>query len=82
MDLVHHTERSRFKVGPDIHMAYRRTGVRGNPARDDRKRRVMAVRSVFCPGRADLYPVCAREIIQTDATTAEMVKLMENTYRM
>ncbi len=31
---------------------------------------------------ADLYSIFVKgEIIQTDATTAEMVKLMENTYR-
>jgi UDP-N-acetyl-D-mannosaminuronic acid dehydrogenase len=77
-------ERSGMKVGPDIHLAFARAGIAGaNPAGVDRKRpRDRRIRPPLRSGRArSVFPVCAARSSRPTPTTAEMVKLMENTYR-
>lgn len=78
-------ERSGLKVGADIHLAYSPERVLpGQILREliENARVIGGVDRASAQAGRDLYALFVRgEIIQTDATTAEMVKLMENTYR-
>jgi UDP-N-acetyl-D-mannosaminuronic acid dehydrogenase len=78
-------ERSGLKVGPDIHLAYSPERVLpGQILREliENARVIGGFDRRSAEAGRDLYALFVRgEIIQTDATTAEMVKLMENTYR-
>ena len=78
-------ERSGLKVGPDIHLAYSPERVLpGQILREliENARVIGGIDRSSAQAGNDLYTLFVRgEIIQTDATTAEMVKLMENTYR-
>lgn len=78
-------ERSGLKVGADIHLAYSPERVLpGQILREliENARVIGGVDRASALAGHDLYALFVRgEIIQTDATTAEMVKLMENTYR-
>lgn len=78
-------ERSGLKVGRDIHLAYSPERVLpGQILREliENARVIGGVDRASAQAGHDLYALFVRgEIIQTDATTAEMVKLMENTYR-
>ncbi len=78
-------ERSGLKAGQDFHLAYSPERVLpGQILREliENARVIGGVNSASAEAGRDLYGVFVRgEIILTDATTAEMVKLMENTSR-
>jgi len=77
--------RSGLKAGRDFHLVYSPERVLpGQILREliENARVIGGVTSESAQAGADLYSIFVKgEIIQTDATTAEMVKLMENTYR-
>ncbi len=78
-------ERSGLKAGEDFHLAYSPERVLpGQILREliENARVIGGIDRASAEAGRDLYATFVRgEIIQTDATTAEMVKLMENTYR-
>lgn len=78
-------ERSGLKAGPDFHLAYSPERVLpGQILREliENARVIGGIDAASAQAGHDLYATFVRgEIILTDATTAEMVKLMENTYR-
>lgn len=78
-------ERSGLKAGRDFYLAYSPERVLpGQILREliENARVIGGVTPESAQAGADLYSVFVKgDIIQTDATTAEMVKLMENTYR-
>lgn len=78
-------ERSGLKAGEDFHLAYSPERVLpGQILREliENARVIGGVDRASAEAGRDLYGIFVRgEIILTDATTAEMVKLMENTYR-
>ncbi|MGB7874381.1 MAG: nucleotide sugar dehydrogenase, partial [Anaerolineales bacterium] len=78
-------ERSGLKAGSDFHLAYSPERVLpGQILREliENARVIGGVTTESAQLGAELYKTFVRgEIIQTDATTAEMVKLMENTTR-
>ncbi|HEX8993319.1 MAG TPA: nucleotide sugar dehydrogenase [Anaerolineales bacterium] len=77
--------RSGLRAGQDFHLAY--SPERVLPGRIlieliQNARVIGGVTPESAQAGADLYSIFVKgEIVQTDATTAEMVKLMENTYR-
>ncbi len=77
--------RSGLKAGLDFHLVYSPERVLpGQILREliENARVIGGVTSESAQAGADLYSIFVKgEIVQTDATTAEMVKLMENTYR-
>ncbi len=86
MDLVRPIlERSGLKAGADFHLAY--SPERVLPGRilqelSENARVIGGVDAESAVAGKDLYAHFVKgEIVLTDATTAEMVKLMENTYR-
>jgi UDP-N-acetyl-D-mannosaminuronic acid dehydrogenase len=78
-------EKSGLKAGRDFHLAYSPERVLpGQILREliENARVIGGVDAASSEAGRDLYAAFVRgEIILTDATTAEMVKLMENTYR-
>ncbi len=78
-------ERSTLKAGIDFHLCYSPERVLpGQILREliENSRVIGGVTPESAQAGADLYATFVKgQIIQTDATTAEMVKLMENTYR-
>ncbi|MBA4421226.1 MAG: UDP-N-acetyl-D-mannosamine dehydrogenase [Anaerolinea sp.] len=78
-------ERSGLKAGEDFYLAYSPERVLpGQILREliDNARVIGGVNQASAEAGRDLYATFVKgEIILTDATTAEMVKLMENTYR-
>jgi UDP-N-acetyl-D-mannosaminuronic acid dehydrogenase len=78
-------EQSGLKAGSDFYLAYSPERVLpGQILREliENARVIGGVTAESAQVGADLYAVFVKgDIIQTDATTAEMVKLMENTYR-
>ena len=78
-------ERSGLKAGVDFHLAYSPERVLpGQILREliENARVIGGVTPASAQAGRDLYALFVKgEIVQTDATTAEMVKLMENTYR-
>ena len=78
-------EKSGFKAGVDFHLAYSPERVLpGHILREliENARVIGGVNPASAQAGRDLYATFVRgEIIQTSATTAEMVKLMENTTR-
>jgi UDP-N-acetyl-D-mannosaminuronic acid dehydrogenase len=78
-------ERSGLKSGSDFHLCYSPERVLpGQILRElvENARVIGGVTPESARAGAALYATFVRgEIVQTDATTAEMVKLMENTYR-
>jgi UDP-N-acetyl-D-mannosaminuronic acid dehydrogenase len=78
-------ERSGLKAGSDFHLCYSPERVLpGQIMRElvENARVIGGMTSESAQAGHDLYKIFVKgEIIQTDATTAEMVKLMENTYR-
>jgi UDP-N-acetyl-D-mannosaminuronic acid dehydrogenase len=78
-------ERSGLKAGTDFHLAYSPERVLpGQILREliENARVIGGIDVESSQAGRDLYATFVRgEIILTDATTAEMVKLMENTYR-
>lgn len=78
-------ERSGLRAGPDFHLAY--TPERVLPGRilqelTENPRVIGGVDAPSAEAGRDLYATFVRgDIVLTDATTAEMVKLMENTSR-
>ena len=78
-------EKSGLKAGRDFHLAYSPERVLpGQILREliENARVIGGVTPESAEAGRDLYRVFVKgEIILTDATTAEMVKLMENTYR-
>ncbi len=78
-------ERSGLKAGVDFHLAYSPERVLpGQILRElvENARVIGGVTPEAAQAGYDLYATFAKgEIVKTDATTAEMVKLMENTYR-
>jgi len=78
-------ERSGLKAGVDFHLVYSPERVLpGQILREliENARVIGGITPASAQAGRDLYAVFVKgEIIQTDATTAEMVKLMENTYR-
>ncbi|RME05534.1 MAG: nucleotide sugar dehydrogenase [Anaerolineae bacterium] len=78
-------ERSGLKAGVDFHLAYSPERVLpGQILREliENARVVGGVDAASARAARELYATFVRgEIIETTATTAEMVKLMENTYR-
>ena len=78
-------ERSGLKAGLDFHLAYSpETVFPGQILKEltDNDRVIGGIDSASAEAGRDLYGIFAHgEISLTDATTAEMVKLMENTYR-
>ncbi len=78
-------EKSGLKAGTDFHLAYSPERVLpGQILREliENARVIGGITPQSAQAGHDLYAIFVRgEIIQTDATTAEMVKLMENTYR-
>jgi UDP-N-acetyl-D-mannosaminuronic acid dehydrogenase len=78
-------ERSGLKAGSDFYLAYSPERVLpGQILREliENARVIGGVTAESAQVGTDLYAVFVKgDIIQTDATTAEMVKLMENTYR-
>ncbi|MDI6770699.1 MAG: nucleotide sugar dehydrogenase [Anaerolineales bacterium] len=78
-------ERSGLKAGVDFHLVYSPERVLpGQILREliENARVIGGITPASAQAGRDLYAVFVRgEIVQTDATTAEMVKLMENTYR-
>ncbi|HEX2978926.1 MAG TPA: UDP-N-acetyl-D-mannosamine dehydrogenase [Anaerolineaceae bacterium] len=78
-------ERSGLKAGQDFHLAYSPERVLpGQILREliENARVIGGIDPASSAAGRDLYSTFVRgEIILTDSTTAEMVKLMENTYR-
>ena len=78
-------ERSGLKAGADFHLAYSPERVLpGQILREliENARVIGGIDRASAEAGRDLYATFVRgEIVLTDATTAEMVKLMENTYR-
>jgi UDP-N-acetyl-D-mannosaminuronic acid dehydrogenase len=78
-------ERSGLKAGADFHLAYSPERVLpGQILREliENARVIGGVTPASAQAGAELYSVFVKgQVIQTDATTAEMVKLMENTTR-
>ena len=78
-------ERSGLKAGVDFHLAYSPERVLpGQILREliENARVIGGITTQAAQAGRDLYATFVKgEIILTDATTAEMVKLMENTYR-
>lgn len=78
-------EKSSLKAGSDFHLCYSPERVLpGQILREliENSRVIGGVTSESAQAGAGLYSIFVKgQIIQTDATTAEMVKLMENTYR-
>ncbi len=78
-------ERSGLKAGSDFYLAYSPERVLpGQILREliENARVIGGIDPASAAAGRDLYAIFVRgEIIMTDATTAEMVKLMENTYR-
>lgn len=78
-------ERSGLKAGEDFHLVYSPERVLpGQILREliENARVIGGIDAASAQAGRDLYATFVRgEIILTDATTAEMVKLMENTYR-
>jgi UDP-N-acetyl-D-mannosaminuronic acid dehydrogenase len=78
-------ERSGLRAGSDFHLAYSPERVLpGQILREliENARVIGGIDRASAQAGHDLYALFVRgEIIMTDATTAEMVKLMENTYR-
>ena len=78
-------ERSGLQAGVDFHLAYSPERVLpGQILRElvENARVIGGVNAASAQAGRDLYAIFVRgEILLTDATTAEMVKLMENTYR-
>jgi len=78
-------ESSGLRAGEDFYLCYSPERVLpGQILREltDNARIVGGVNAQSARAARDLYATFARgEIVETDATTAEMVKLMENTYR-
>jgi UDP-N-acetyl-D-mannosaminuronic acid dehydrogenase len=78
-------ERSGLKAGVDFHLAYSPERVLpGQIMREliENARVIGGVTPESAQAGRDLYATFVKgQIIETDATTAEMVKLMENTYR-
>lgn len=78
-------EKSGLRAGTDFHLAYSPERVLpGQILREliENARVIGGVTRTSAEAGRDLYGVFVKgEIILTDATTAEMVKLMENTYR-
>jgi len=78
-------ERSGLKAGTDFHLAYSPERVLpGQIMREliENARVIGGVTPESAKAGRDLYATFVKgQIVQTDATTAEMVKLMENTYR-
>ena len=78
-------ERSGLKAGEDFHLAY--SPERVLPGRiiqelTENARVIGGIDAASASAGKDLYAYFVKgEIVLTDATTAEMVKLMENTYR-
>jgi UDP-N-acetyl-D-mannosaminuronic acid dehydrogenase len=83
--LVPILEKSGLKAGADFHLAYSPERVLpGQILREliENARVIGGIDPASAQAGYDLYATFVRgEIIQTTATTAEMVKLMENTYR-
>ncbi len=83
--LVPILEKSGLKAGADFHVAYSPERVLpGQILREliENARVIGGITPQSAQAGSDLYATFVKgEIIQTDATTAEMVKLMENTYR-
>src|SRR5258708_23981390 len=77
--------RSGLRVGEDIFVCYSPERVMpGQILREliENARVIGGINLASAQAGADLYSIFVKgEIFQTDATTAEMVKLMENTYR-
>ena len=78
-------ERSGLRAGPDFHLAYTPERVLpGQILREliENARVIGGIDRASAEAGRDLYAKFVRgEILLTDATTAEMVKLMENTFR-
>lgn len=78
-------ERSGLKAGADFHLAYTPERVLpGHILREliENARVIGGIDRASAEAGRELYSIFVRgEILLTDATTAEMVKLMENTYR-
>jgi UDP-N-acetyl-D-mannosaminuronic acid dehydrogenase len=78
-------EKSGLKAGSDFYLCYSPERVLpGQILREliENARVIGGVTRESAQAGADLYAIFVKgDIIQTDATTAEMVKLMENTYR-
>jgi UDP-N-acetyl-D-mannosaminuronic acid dehydrogenase len=78
-------ERSGLKAGQDFHLVYSPERVLpGQILREliENARVIGGIDRISAEAGRDLYSLFVRgQIILTDATTAEMVKLMENTYR-
>jgi UDP-N-acetyl-D-mannosaminuronic acid dehydrogenase len=78
-------EKTGLKAGWDFHLAYTPERVLpGQILREliENARVIGGVNQLSAEAGRDLYSVFTRgEIVLTDSTTAEMVKLMENTYR-
>lgn len=78
-------ERSGLKAGVDFHLAYSPERVLpGQILREliENARVIGGIDQASAEAGRDLYSIFVRgDIVMTDATTAEMVKLMENTYR-
>lgn len=78
-------ERSGLKAGVDFHLAYSPERVLpGQILREliENARVIGGITPMSAEAGRDLYSIFVKgEIILTDATTAEMVKLMENTFR-
>jgi UDP-N-acetyl-D-mannosaminuronic acid dehydrogenase len=78
-------ERSGLKAGDDFHLAYSPERVLpGQILREliENARVIGGITPACAQAGRDLYGLFVRgEIVRTDATTAETVKLMENTYR-
>ena len=78
-------ERSGLRAGADFHLAYSPERVLpGQILRElvENARVIGGIDRASAEAGRDLYAAFVRgEIVLTDATTAEMVKLMENTYR-
>ncbi len=78
-------EKSGLKAGADYHLAYSPERVLpGQILREliENTRVVGGIDQASAEAGRDLYAIFAQgDILLTDATTAEMVKLMENTYR-
>jgi UDP-N-acetyl-D-mannosaminuronic acid dehydrogenase len=78
-------ERSGLRAGPDFHLVYSAERVLPGQILHElieNARVIGGVDRVSAEAGRDLYAIFARGDIQlTNATTAEMVKLMENTYR-
>ncbi len=77
--------RSGLEPGRDFHLAYSPERVLpGKILREliENARVIGGITPASAQAGAELYAIFVKgEIVQTDATTAEMVKLMENTYR-